>query len=163
MSRKWIFWLEELGQEHSNLVGKKCANLGEMIKIGLRVPSGFALSVEAYTDFMETTGAAHKIQDYLSRSYIGSTNLGQFNELSAGMSQIILTEEIPGELEETIIKYYRELCHKCDTSEVAVSVRSAGPVSHPGQYETYLNVTGESDLVEKIKKVWLSVSLSRRW
>jgi len=156
MAKKWIFWLEELGQEYSNVVGKKCANLGEMIKLGLRVPGGFALSVEAYTYFMEMTGATQKIRDYLSHISSETTDLGQFNELGAGISQIIMTEEMPRELTEIITEYYRELCYKCNTSKVAVSVRSAGPVSHPGQYETYLNVTGESDLISKIKKVWAS-------
>jgi pyruvate,water dikinase len=36
MPKKWVFWFEELGQEHNDLVGKKCANLGEMTRLGLR-------------------------------------------------------------------------------------------------------------------------------
>jgi pyruvate,water dikinase len=156
MIKKWTYWLEELGQEHSSLVGKKCANLAEMIRMGLRVPSGFALSVDAYNDFMSMTGTAYRIQDYLSRSYSGTKDRGQFNELSVGISQIIMNEEMPEQLKETIVKYYGELCQRCNTSEVAVSTRSAGPVSHPGQYETYLNVLGESELIDKIKKVWAS-------
>ena len=156
MPRKWIFWLEELGQEHSNQVGKKCANLGEMIRMGLRVPGGFAISVKAYVDFMSMTGADRKIQEYINKTDIDPKDLGQFNELSAGISQILQSEDMPQELEETIAKYYRELCRKCNTSEVAVSTRSAGPESRPGQYETYLNVIGESELIDKIKKVWTS-------
>ncbi len=42
MSEKWIYWLEELGKEQNDVVGKKCAHLGEMAKIGLPVPHGFA-------------------------------------------------------------------------------------------------------------------------
>ena len=57
-------------------------------------------------------------------------------------------------------------CEKCGCQDVAVSTRSAGAASHPGQYETHLNVIGESDLMEKIKKVWSStfnaLSLSSR-
>ena len=49
MSEKWISWFQELGQEYSGRFGKKCANLGEMAKIGQRVPPGFALSLEAST------------------------------------------------------------------------------------------------------------------
>ena len=43
VSEKFVLWFEELGQEDRELVGRKCANLGEMAKIGLRVPPGFAL------------------------------------------------------------------------------------------------------------------------
>jgi pyruvate,water dikinase len=46
-------------------------------------------------------------------------------------------------------------------SELAVSVRSAGTISHPGQYETYLNVKGKQDLLEKIVKVWSSIYNAR--
>ena len=29
MAQKWIYWFEELSSDHNDLVGKKCANLGE--------------------------------------------------------------------------------------------------------------------------------------
>jgi pyruvate,water dikinase len=158
VSKKWVLWLEELGQEHNDLVGKKCANLGEMTKIGLRVPPGFALSVEAYRDFMSMTGAIDEIQKYLTK--FSPKDLKQFNQSSADIRQIVESKVIPGEMEKTIVSHYRGLCRRC-TAEVAVSTRSAGPVSHPGQYETYLNVIGESDLVDKIKRVWASTFNSR--
>jgi pyruvate,water dikinase len=150
---KWALWFEELGKEHSNLVGKKCANLGEMTRIGLRVPPGFALSVEAYKDFMSMTGAINEIKKYLTRS--SPKDLKQFNQSSADIRQIVESKAIPEEMKKTIISYYKELCRRC-AAEVAVSTRSAGPVSHPGQYETYLNVSGESDLIDKIRRVWAS-------
>ena len=43
MSKKWIYWFEELGQDFNELVGKKCANLGEMTGMGLRVPPGLEI------------------------------------------------------------------------------------------------------------------------
>ena len=57
MSVECIYRIEELGQEFNNLVGEKCANLGEMAKIGLQVPPGFSLSIEAYKKFISETGA----------------------------------------------------------------------------------------------------------
>ena len=60
---------------------------------------------------------------------------------------------MPREIEEIVLCYYKELCRRY-AAEVAVSVRSAGTVSHPGQYETYLNIIGESDLIDKVKRVW---------
>ena len=55
-SEKLIFWFEELGQEHNNVVGKKSANLGEMTRMGLAVPPGFAISIEMYRAFIRQTG-----------------------------------------------------------------------------------------------------------
>jgi len=154
MSSKWVLWFSELGQEHNALVGKKCANLGEMTKIGLRVPPGFALSVDTYKDFMSMSGAADDIREYLAKFGDGPKGLKQFNKASADIRQIVHSKAMPKEMKKIIISSYRELCRKCNVNEVAVSTRSAGVVSHPGQYETYLNVIGESDVTDKIKSVW---------
>ncbi len=156
MPERHIFWLEELGQEHYEIVGKKCANLGEMAKIGLPIPPGFALSVEAYKDFMAQTNALREIQNYLGQCSGDIENIRQFNQASRDMRQIAESREMPDAMEELILSYYDRLCHKCNCADVAVSTRSAGPVSHPGQYETYLNVRGKADLLEKIKRVWAS-------
>lgn len=151
MSKNWVIWFEDVGQEDNDLVGKKCANLGEMTRMGLRVPPGFALSVEAYRDFMNMTGATEEIRKYLAKAK--PQDISQFNQSSTEIRQIVQSKAMPGEMEETVKSYYKELCRRC-AAEVAVSTRSAGPSSHPGQYETYLNVIGESDLVDKIKMVW---------
>jgi len=63
---------------------------------------------------------------------------------------------MPAEMEEIITSYYRELCSRCAVADVPVSIRSAGAVSRPGQYETHLNVKGKADVLEKVKKVWSS-------
>ena len=155
MPERYIFWIEELGQEHCEIVGKKCGNLGEMAKIGLLVPPGFALSVEAYKDFMIQTTAGREIQNYLSQLSGDIETIEQFNQASRDIRQIVESKEMPEAMRDTILSFYDGLCRRCDCV-VAVSTRSAGPVSHPGQYETYLNVKGRTDLLEKIRKVWAS-------
>jgi pyruvate,water dikinase len=155
MPKKYIFWFEELGKDQNSLVGKKCANLGEMTKIGLPVPPGFALSIEAYQDFMVQTSAKREIENYLTRLSGDIENIEQFNQASRDIREIVESKEMPETMKDTILSFYESLCRRCDCV-VAVSTRSAGPVSHPGQYETYLNVKGEADLLEKIKKVWAS-------
>ena len=156
MPKRWVFWLDKLGQEHKDLVGNKCANLGEMCKLGLRVPPGFALSIKAYKDFMEMTGNLQEIQGLLNKSANKDLNLDQINEASFHIRQLVESKAMPEEMEAMIISCYRELCQRCHVTKVAVSTRSAGPVSQPGQYETYLNVVGESDVIGAIKKVWAS-------
>lgn len=59
-SGKLIFRFEEIGQEHNEVVGKKCANLGEMTRMGLPVPSGFAVSIEMYKKFIQDTAGQPK-------------------------------------------------------------------------------------------------------
>ena len=161
-----IFRIEELGQEFSDLVGKKCANLGEMAKIGLRVPPGFSLSLEAYRKFLSDTGAAEEIIEYLNGVDHGFESIQHFNEASVELRRIVESKDMPRALKDEVLFHYQEISQKCHVKEVPVSTRSAGAASHPGQFETHLNVMGESDLIEKIIKVWSSTfnprSLSAR-
>jgi len=166
MSNKWILWFEELDQECNDQVGRKCANLGEMTKMGLRVPPGFALSLKAYKDFMSLTGADREIKECLDNVGHGFENIQHFNEAGAELRRIVESKDMPREMREAIVSRYQELCQRCNIEEMAVSTRSAGVASHPGQYETHLNVRGDLDVIEKIIKVWSSTfnprSLSAR-
>ena len=156
MVEKWLFWFKELGKEHDGVVGKKCANLGELTRMGLPVPPGFALSVEAYKRFFCQTNAEQEIRGYTAQ-YAGKVpSLSKWTTVSNDIRQLVESKEMPKEMAYAITSQYDELSRKSGTVEMAVSVRSAGPVSHPGQYETYLNVKGGTDLIEKIIKVWSS-------
>ncbi|RJR48445.1 MAG: hypothetical protein C4576_08430 [Desulfobacteraceae bacterium] len=156
-----IFMMEELGKEFNDLVGKKCANLGEMAKIGLRVPPGFSLSLEAYRRFMTETGAQREIAEYLAGLSHNFENIRQFEEAGVELRRIVESREPPDDLKEDILRCYREMCRRCNVEKLAVSTRSAGAASHPGQFETYLNVVGETDLIQKIVKVWASTFNAR--
>jgi pyruvate,water dikinase len=156
MSEKFLYWLKELRQHHNNLVGKKCANLGEMTYLGLPVPPGFAISVKAYEYFLENTNSIQEIKDYLEKCDIRFENIDQLNDASLKIRQIIESKDMPEVLKKSIYSFYDDLCQICCSNKLAVATRSAGPVSRPGQYETYLNVKGKEDLLEKIKKVWAS-------
>lgn len=65
MTEQWIYWTDELKSSYNDLVGKKCANLGELAKIGVNTPPGFALSVKSCEHFMEKSGAAEEIRSFV--------------------------------------------------------------------------------------------------
>jgi pyruvate,water dikinase len=160
MEREDIFWFNEIGQEASELVGKKCANLGEMTKLKMPVPNGFAISIRAHERFMEETDALQEIRELLNKAgELKDINLQA--EVSEKIRHIIEGKEIPSALHDAIESYYEQLCRKCAQKDIAVSVRSAGAKSHPGQYETYLNIRGKQQVLEKVKKVWASIFNTR--
>lgn len=154
MAGRWLYPFEELGKEHNDMVGKKCANLGEMARIGLPIPEGFALSLDAYRKFMDITAAAKEVMACIERRQHSLESIAEVNELSRAIRRTVESKPIPPEMEGTIVSQYEELGTRCGIAELPVSARSAGAVSHPGQYETHLNVKGKDDLLEKIKKVW---------
>jgi pyruvate,water dikinase len=160
MADKWIFWFKEIGKDDSDLVGKKCANLGEMTKMGMPVPQGFCLSLKAQEKFVKETNASQEMKQFLTKFKDGIHKIKDYEEASQGLHQILESKKMPRDIEETILSYYKALGGKSRT-EAAVAVRSAGAKSHPGQYETYLNVRGGNELLSKIKMVWASIFNTR--
>lgn len=164
MPEKWIYWLRELGTEHNNIVGKKCANLGELTKAGFRVPPGFALAVGAYDRFMKETEVTERLLAFL-KSFQGDpdkvADTPKFDAASIEMRSIVESIKMPADMEKVIREYYGELCRITKCENLFVATRSAGPVSHPGQYETYLNVSGADDVVDHVIQVWSSTFNTR--
>jgi pyruvate,water dikinase len=159
---KEIYWLDEIGQEYNDVVGKKCANLGEILRAEVPAPPGFAISIRLYERFRKETGIDREIREYIRRYFLegldlSSADIRRIRELSLELRHIGESTKLPEDIEEEITAYYRLLCDKCQANNLAVSVRSAGTKSHPGQYETYLNVRGVEQLLEKVVKVWSSI------
>ena len=161
-AEKLIFWFEEIGKEHNDFVGKKCANLGEMTRMGLAVPPGFALSLDAYRLFVKESGLASEMEQVVQKfGDLKGQGITVFDQMSQTLRHMIEAREIPETLKTQILGYYKELSDRLGVDSPAVSVRSAGTESRPGMFETYLNVKGREDLLEKVKKVWASAYTPR--
>lgn len=156
-TQSFVCWLRDLDPDDTFVAGRKCKGLGEMIRDGLAVPPGFATTLYAYEKFMEVTGVDKEIAAYFAtvREKMES-DVSIFEEASKYIRGLIEAQSIPGDIEEEILSFYHQLCTQCQVENVKVAVRSSGPVSMPGQFDTFLNVEGEAALLEKIIKVWSS-------
>ena len=166
-NQKLILWFEELNKEDVPLVGGKCANLGEMINAGIPVPPGFAVSAYTYKKFIEETGIAEKIYDILDETITDPKDPKQYEEASKKIRALIESTPIPDYIEKAIVEAYRELCKKTGVKDVYVAVRSSATAedlpgaSFAGQQETFLNVRGEKELLESVRKCWSSLFTPR--
>lgn len=161
---KWIFWLEEVSKHDCNLVGKKCANLGELTRSGFRVPQGFALSVDAYDRFLHSSGLLDEITQFLKgldADPHDPAEITKYDDASRAIRGIVESKTMPADIEGTVARYYDDLCARTGIGDVPVATRSAGPISHPGQYETYLYVRGTAAVMQNIIKVWSSTFNAR--
>ena len=164
MEGKCIYWLEELRSSDNGIVGKKCANLGELMQGGFRVPPGFALSITAYNRFMMESGVKEEIAYYLRDYKLQPKDMAEaleFGRIAKDIRAIVEAKKMPPDMEADVRRYYRELCQKTNCPDLSVATRSAGPASHPGQYESYLHVRGEDDVVKNIVRVWSSTFNAR--
>jgi pyruvate,water dikinase len=164
----YIKWLENLSNEDVSSVGGKNASLGEMIRElkeeGIRVPDGFATTAQAYREFIQSSGLEEKIREQIDGYKEDRIKLARAGKT---IRRTILDATFSEQLEEAIREAYRELSGRYDSEEVDVAVRSSATAedlpeaSFAGQQETYLNITGEKELLEACKRCFASLFTDR--
>lgn len=155
--KMFVSWFEELCKDDAAVVGKKCANLGEMTRLGLDVPPGFALTLALYEKFLQDSGLGERLARYIGGlEDLKGTAVESIQKVSAVLRGMIENEPMPKSVEDLIGEYYDELCKRVGIANIPVAVRSAGVESRPGMFETYLNIVGKEAVVANVKKVWAS-------
>jgi len=165
--KAFIIWFENLRNTDVPLVGGKNASLGEMIHAGLPVPPGFAVTAYAYEVFLKQTRIAEMIYKIIKETVTDPNDPQQYSVASEKIRALIETSQMPKEIENAIKSAYKELNNRLKLHDVFVAVRSSATAedlpdaSFAGQQETYLNVRGVDELVEKIVKCWSSLFTPR--
>lgn len=150
----FTLWYQGLEGKDYTLVGKKNANLGEMLKNNIRVSPGFALTLYANEVFINESGVRDELDHFLKD--LGEVTFEKSTKASKFAMDKIINAEIPTPITECVFEEYDKLCDMANTENVPVAVRSSGAVSMPGQMETYLNIRGKEDLLKYIKLTWAS-------
>jgi pyruvate,water dikinase len=162
-----VIWFGDLRKNDIPLVGGKNANLGEMISAGLPVPPGFAVTAYAYEKFIKTTHIAKKIYEIINKTVTDKNDPKQYTEASKKIRGLIEKTSMPEEIATSIKSAYKKLNEKLNLKDVFVAVRSSATAedlpgaSFAGQQETYLNVKGAAELIEKVVKCWSSLFTPR--
>jgi pyruvate,water dikinase len=169
----YILESANLGKDDVKKVGGKGANLAELINAGFPVPEVFFVSVEAYNKFVEHNELKKKINEIIKKTDF--SDVKSLANASESIKKLILEGEVPKEIRDAVIAAYRKLygAPEIDISFIKplekpfVSVRSSGVMediegaSSAGQYETFLNVKGDENVIQNIKKCWASLYTSR--
>ncbi len=154
-----VVWLEEVGKNDLSVVGGKGASLGEMINIGVPVPGGFAVTAQAFRDFINRAGIAKKLFEALKVDVNQESELHRAEETA---KKLIMEAKVPEDIEKAIKSRYEELC-KREGEQVFVAVRSSATAedlpdaSFAGQQETFLNTRGAEDVFNAVRKCWASL------
>ncbi len=162
-----ILWFEDLTKNDIPLVGGKNANLGEMLYAGIPVPPGFAVTAQAYKKFITETGISEKMYRIIEETVTDVNDPKQYEETSKKVRQLIETTPMPREIRSAIKESYNGLSERTRSDRVFVAVRSSATAedlpdaSFAGQQETYLNVRGIKELLEKTVKCWSSLFTPR--
>lgn len=154
---------KDIDKSDTELVGGKCANLGEMIKAGFPVPPGFAVTIHAYDLFLEENNLTDKIYKLLSATDVDDS--AQLSNASGQIKKWIQNGRMPDAVGGQTIKSYKKLSGFLKHTLVAVrssaTAEDAPGTSFAGQQETFLNIRGEANLLEKVKGCWASLFTER--
>jgi pyruvate,water dikinase len=165
---KFVKPFEEVRAQDVALVGGKNASLGEMIRNlgekGVNVPTGCAITAEAYKYVVEKAGISQKIKDTLVG--LDTRDMENLAERGAKIRNLIVHSPCPKELEDEIRICYRKMEERFGKN-VDVAVRSSATAedlptaSFAGQQTSYLNVRGEGDLLERVMDCFASLFTNR--
>ncbi len=145
-------------------VGGKNASLGEMISklsnLGIKVPGGFATTAFAFKEFLKNSGLNVKISKKLK-----SLDINDIEALKSAGSEIrswVLNTPFQPALQSAIEEAYHAMQEELG-SDFTVAVRSSATAedlpdaSFAGQQETFLNVNGIDQILNKTHEVFASL------
>jgi pyruvate,water dikinase len=168
MDDKHIVWFEELRRTDVPSVGGKNASLGELVANlgarGIKVPAGFAITADAYRNFIEANGLTVTLSSVLGELADGKVTLA---EAGHAIRRAILRGEWPDGTAQAVRRAYAELNRRAGLADMDVAVRSSATAedlpdaSFAGQQETFLNVRGERALLDACRRCYASLFTER--
>ncbi|MEL7502292.1 MAG: phosphoenolpyruvate synthase [Cyanobacteria bacterium J06554_6] len=168
-SSPFILEFEQIRIHDVPLVGGKNASLGEMIQQltpqGVRVPTGFATTADAYRYFIEQAGLEGQLRSHFAN--LDVEDVEALRRCGRSVRSLILETPFPPDLEKAIAKAYLDLCDRSQHPDIDVAVRSSATAedlpdaSFAGQQETYLNVHGVKGVLEACHKCFASLFTDR--
>jgi len=166
---KHILFFNQISIADITKVGGKNASLGEMYcqlnPIGIKIPNGFAVTAEGYRLFRKENNLEKPLEDLLlsldTKEYSNLSSIGE------KARNLILSATIPEEINVEIRAAYLELCKQCNISYLDVAVRSSATsedlpsASFAGRMESFLNISGEKQLLEAVLRCYASLFTDR--
>lgn len=150
-----ILGFNEIGKEDVIKAGGKGANLGEMVSAGINVPKGFVITADAYKEFLRINSLNELLKDELTKAGKDHTKLlkaaGKFRKM-------IKMGRLPENTVNEVKSAYQNL-----GDNILVAVRSSATAedlseaSFAGQQESYLNIRGIDDVLDKIRDCYASL------
>ncbi|MCR4284468.1 MAG: phosphoenolpyruvate synthase [archaeon] len=180
MGDKYVRWLSSLSKKDLNLAGGKGANLGEMYNNKFPVPQAFVVTTDAFFYFLKETKIKDEIRALLNRIDVDDSD--KLAKIAEEIRETITNAKMPEVLEREIIEAYDHFNVDLDglksspgalsilrssREPVFVSVRSSATAedlegaSFAGQQESFINVRGNKELIEKVKRCLASIFTAR--
>ena len=156
---KLIAWFGEVDKDDVGLVGGKGANLGELTRAGIPVPSGFVVTSEAYFGFLDKSGLRGRIQQALANLDVNDG--ASLQRASNEVKEMICAAEMPAETATDIARAYRQMKGLPVAVRSSATAEDLAEASFAGQQSTFLNITGEPNVIRAVQECWASLFEAR--
>lgn len=156
----YVLFFEQIDHLSLPYVGGKGANLGELTKAGFPVPGGFCVTTYAYRDFIATSPKMDTL--FAALKAIDPTDLNLIRQLGERIRTHLQQLAIPAQIRDEIIQAWTK-----QGPNHAYAVRSSATAedlpnaSFAGQQDTYLNIKGQDELLQHVRKCWASLFTDR--
>ncbi len=167
-SRPLVLDLSEVGAGDVEIVGGKCASLGELFRAlsprGVGSVDGFATTSEAYRLLIQTNGLSKRLRELMNG--LDHHDIRALNAAGREARGLMLDTPLPREVDQAILDAYERLCQRLGrTPEMAVrssaTAEDLPDASFAGQQDTILNVRGEKALIEACHRCFASLWTDR--
>lgn len=148
-----VLWFDDSESHRAEVAGGKGASLGRLRKAGLPVPPGFVVAAAAMSDSLAGHGALDEVAA-LATSFDGGDDSAR---IAAEIQAIVRAAPLGEDLVEEVTSAYGAL-----GQDVFVAVRSSAcaedgeAASFAGQQETFLNVVGSEEVLDRVVGCWAS-------
>lgn len=142
-----ISLLNNLTMADKQFFGNKAVCLGELSKLGIKVPNGFAISTEVFSEFLDYNRFKFKTDDYLSQNenIIDSILKGSFPQGIKDSLEHYFNALNVGEKKKSYIVRSSAVCEDSDYYSMA------------GIFSSFDNIYSFDELIESIKKCYASL------
>ena len=140
-------------------VGGKALNLSRLARKGFPVPGGYLIPVAAYLRFCEENHLTAKIAGCLTGASLEQPAV--LESLSQTIRGWFDQGTFPIDLEEEIRSAYHLLGSPRVAVRSSATAEDLPEVSFAGQQDTFLNVSGETKLLQAVVKCWSSLWTGR--
>jgi phosphoenolpyruvate synthase len=161
----YVLGFEQVSKASLPIVGGKNASLGEMLRAGIRVPPGFAITTDSYLECITAAGIVGEIAALLA--HVNPDDIPALDHASAAIQSLMATAAMPASVADAIQESYCKLCEICRVDNLPVAVRSSATAedlanaSFAGQQDTYLWVRGPTSVIQMTQTCWASLFTAR--
>ena len=156
---KVIAWFGEVNKDDVGLVGGKGANLGEMTRAGIPVPSGFVVTSDVYFDFLDAAGLRDKMK--ASVATVDVNKGSDLQRVSNEVKEMILDAAMPTDTATAIARAYRQMKGLPVAVRSSATAEDLAEASFAGQQSTFLNIQGENNVIRAVQECWASLFEAR--